>query len=152
MQKFALENKLMEAEHIILEKKSSSTGENAYFSRVIIDSKGHSTVHVVTSNFHVERAREIFQKVSIFWDNTTTDFHILILSLSRSNRTFSQPFDPFTPKFKKYILPTFSVRIGNNHFHLNKLWNAKFSIPCDVIFLLRLQEKFEIDHSLEWKG
>ena len=32
-------------------------------------------------------------------------------------------------------------------FHLSKLWKAKFSLLCDVIFLLRLQEKFDIDHS-----
>lgn len=63
MQKFALENDLINAEHIILEEKSSSTGENAYYSRIIIDSLRHSTVHVVTSKFHVERAQEIFQKV-----------------------------------------------------------------------------------------
>ena len=36
--------------------------------------------------------------------------------------------------------------------HLNKLWKAKFFTLCDVIFLVRLQEKFEIDHSWEWKG
>ena len=27
---------------------------------------------------------------------------------------------------------------------------AKFSLQCDVIFLVRLQEKFDIDHSQEW--
>ena len=32
-------------------------------------------------------------------------------------------------------------------FHLNKLWKAKFSILCDVIFLVRLQGNFDIDHS-----
>ena len=36
-------------------------------------------------------------------------------------------------------------------FHLSKLWKAKFLILCDVILLVRLQEKFEIDHSWEWK-
>ena len=36
--------------------------------------------------------------------------------------------------------------------HLSKLWKARFFILCDVIFLVRLQEKFEIDHSCEWKG
>ena len=35
-------------------------------------------------------------------------------------------------------------------FHLRKLWKAKFFILCHVIFLLRLQEKFEVDHSWEW--
>ena len=40
------------------------------------------------------------------------------------------------------------VRIGSVIiFHLTKLWKAKFSILCDVIFLVRLQGKLEIDHS-----
>ena len=30
-------------------------------------------------------------------------------------------------------------------FHLSKLWKAKFSLLCDVIFLLRLQGNFDID-------
>ena len=39
-------------------------------------------------------------------------------------------------------------RIGSKiTFHLRKLWKAKFSILCDVIFLVSLQGKFEIDHS-----
>ena len=37
-------------------------------------------------------------------------------------------------------------------FHLSKLWKATFSLLCYVIFLVRLQEKFDIDHSQEWKG
>ena len=37
-------------------------------------------------------------------------------------------------------------------FHLSKLWKAKFSLLCDVIFLVRLEGKFDIDHSWEWKG
>ena len=32
--------------------------------------------------------------------------------------------------------------------HVSRLWKAKFSILCDVIFLVRLQEKIEIDHNL----
>ena len=35
-------------------------------------------------------------------------------------------------------------------FHLSKLWKAKFFILWDVIFLVRAQEKFRIDHSWEW--
>ena len=42
------------------------------------------------------------------------------------------------------------VRIGSVIiFHVSKLWKSKFSILCDVIFLVRLQGKFEIDHSWE---
>ena len=37
-------------------------------------------------------------------------------------------------------------------FDLSKLWKVKFSILCDVIFLVRLQGNFDIDHSWEWKG
>ena len=37
-------------------------------------------------------------------------------------------------------------------FHLSKLWKAKFFILCDVIFLVRLQGGFDIDHSWEWKS
>ena len=44
------------------------------------------------------------------------------------------------------------VRIGIIFYHPSKLWKAKFFILCDVIFLVRLQEKFEIDHSWELKG
>ena len=32
-------------------------------------------------------------------------------------------------------------------FHLSKLCKVKFSILCDVIFLVRLQGNFDIDHS-----
>ena len=40
------------------------------------------------------------------------------------------------------------VRIGGILiFHLNNLRKAKFFILCDVLFLVRLQEKFDIDHS-----
>ena len=40
------------------------------------------------------------------------------------------------------------MRIGSLIiFQLSKLWKAKFFILCDIIFLVRLQEKFEIDDS-----
>ena len=37
-------------------------------------------------------------------------------------------------------------------FDLSKLRRAKIFIPYDVIFLVRLQGKFDIDTSWEWKG
>ena len=44
------------------------------------------------------------------------------------------------------------MRIGSIIIlHLSKLWKAKFSILCDAIFLVRLQRKFEIDYSWEWR-
>ena len=79
-----------------------------------------------------------------------------VLSNSRLTRA---TFNPFTPK--KYILPTFQREMykrGSENrysiiiFRLSKLWKAMFSTVCDVIFLVRLQEKFDIDHFWEWEG
>ena len=44
------------------------------------------------------------------------------------------------------------MRIGSIIIlHLSKLWKATFFILCNVIFLVRLQENFGIDHSWERK-
>ena len=59
---------------------------------------------------------------------------IISLSLPSSKSTFPQPL--------KIIII----------FYISTLWKAKFFKLCDVIFLVRLQGKFEIDHSWEWKG
>ena len=69
-----------------------------------------------------------------------------------------QPFHSQVPKVhspnlskEKYMGEV--VRIGSVIiFYLSKLWKAKFSLLCDVIFLERLQGKFEIYHPWDWKG
>ena len=57
----------------------------------------------------------------------------------------------FTLKLKKYIIPTCVGEVatigGTVIFHLSKLWKGTFSILCNVIFLVRLQGNFDIDHS-----
>ena len=83
----------------------------------------------------------------------------------RIQRKFSQLvftlINPFTPELKKVHSPNLSRRKCISEvaricsiiiFHLSKLWKVKFSILCDVVFLVRLQGKFDIDHSWEWKG
>ena len=55
----------------------------------------------------------------------------LTLSLLSSKNTFSWPF----------------IEVVLVIFHLSKLWKAKFSILCDVLSLVRLQGKFDVDHS-----
>ena len=61
-----------------------------------------------------------------------------------SRSTFSQPF--------KDKCMWGSERIGSIIIlHLSKRWKTKFFILCDAILLSMLQEKFEIDHSWEWK-
>ena len=58
--------------------------------------------------------------------------------LPSSKSTFSQPSK------EKCISEV--MRIGSMIlFHLSKLWKAKFSLLCDVIFLVRPQGKFDID-------
>ena len=78
----------------------------------------------------------------------TTEFDSRIFEpSSKFNRTFAQPF--------KEICMSEVVRIGSIIiFHLNKRCKAKFSILCDVIFLVRLQGKFEVLSLLgvDWKG
>ena len=71
--------------------------------------------------------------------------HILVLTLSllSSKSVFSQPF-------KKRLYESRICSIIT--FHLSKLWKVKFSILCDVTFLVRLQGNFDIGHSQEWKG
>ena len=63
MEKYAVDNNLIDSEHIIKEEKASSTAENAYYSRIIIDEFEASKVHVVTTEVHMERAKKFFEKV-----------------------------------------------------------------------------------------
>ena len=45
------------------------------------------------------------------------------------------------------------VRIGSIIIvHPSKLWKAKFFMLCDVIFLVRLQGKFDTDHFSDLLG
>ena len=63
MGKYAVNNNLIDAEHIIKEEKASNTVENAYFCRVIVDQYEVNNVHIVTSDFHMERAKRYFEQV-----------------------------------------------------------------------------------------
>ena len=71
-----------------------------------------------------------------------------------SIQTFSFPLFMFTwaqkvysPNLSKSDCMSDVARICSIiTFHLSKLWKVTFSILCDVIFLVRLQGKFDIDH------
>ena len=65
--------------------------------------------------------------------------------LPNSKRTFSQLLEA---KCMSEVVRIGSIIIS----HMSKWWNTKFFILCDEIFLVRLQGKFEIDHSWVWKG
>ena len=74
------------------------------------------------------------------------DFELkLTLPLPSSKSTFSQAFKE---KCISEVVRIVSIII----FHLSKVWKAKFFILCDVIFLVRLQGKFDIDHCLFSEG
>ena len=62
----------------------------------------------------------------------------LAVTLPNSTSTFTQTFESISD-----VLRIGSIII----FHLSKLRKAKFFMLCDVIFLVRLQGKFDIDHS-----
>ena len=64
MEKYAVDNSLIDKEHIIKEEQATTTAENAYYSRIIVDEHDATNVHVVTSQFHMERAKNIFEKVN----------------------------------------------------------------------------------------
>ena len=50
----------------------------------------------------------------------------------------------------KHLTLVTTVRIGSTIIcHLSNLWEAKFFMLCDVIFLVRLQGKSEVDHCWE---
>ena len=69
----------------------------------------------------------------------------LTLSLPSLKSTFSQPFKE---KCISEVVRISSVII----FHLSKLWKSKFFIRAIVFSsVVRLQGKFEIGHSWEWK-
>lgn len=63
IEKYAVENNLIDPKHIIKEEQASSTAENSYYSRIIIDQFGASNVHVVTTQLHMERAKKFFERV-----------------------------------------------------------------------------------------
>jgi len=50
---------------IFEEKSSSSTYENAVFSKVIMDNNNWHTAMLVTSDYHTERACNVFKKLDI---------------------------------------------------------------------------------------
>ena len=54
------------------------------------------------------------------------------------------PFPHIVVSFKTQR--TLSLPSSSLVYHLSKVWKAKFIILCNVIFLLRLQGKFRIDH------
>ena len=96
----------------------------------------------ITGQALKERQLQLFFS---WYNNILIVSRAISLSFPSSKTTFSQHFK------EKCISDV--VRIGSTIiFHLSKLWKAKFFILCDVIFLVRLQGKFEIDHSWEWKG
>ena len=79
IEKYAVENNLINPKHIIKEEQASSTAENSYYSRIIIDQFGASNVHVVTTQLHMERAKKFFERVCSYnfvhkCDSALTDF------------------------------------------------------------------------------
>ena len=83
--------------------------------------------------------------------------HKLVTLINRHSHFFGHNHSTFHSQVHKSHSPNLSrkkvVRISSIMlFHLSKLWKAKFFMLCDVIILVRLQGKFEINHFRVWKG
>ena len=75
------------------------------------------------------------------------------IQLTRNDRKTSYPFHSWVQRAHSPNLLRENVyKWGSENsrsiiiFHLSKLWKAKFFILCDVIFLVKLRGKFDIDH------
>ena len=98
-----------------------------------------------TENQEIGQSPAMFRLVisKISKDSSSTEpkmYRSNTLSLPSSKSAFSQPFKE---KCISDVVRSGSVIIC----HTCKLWKAKFFILGDAIFLVRLQGKFEIDHS-----
>ena len=81
-------------------------------------------------------------------------------TLRRTRATSPGWVNPFTPTaiskstlsqhFKERCISEVVRIVSIIIYHLSKLWKATFFILCGVVFLMRLQEKFELDHC--WPG
>ena len=91
----------------------------------------------------------------MFCCNSNEYFHQILCQVPPCTHALflvNYQLNPFTPKLKKYILPTFwnemyqweGVRIGSMVIFRRR----SYVKACHVIFLV--QRKFEIDHFWEW--
>ncbi|WP_167880032.1 YdcF family protein [Halorhabdus rudnickae] len=94
---YAVQNGI-DPQHVLLEEHAHDTIGNAYFSRLLIEELGDvDTVHVVTSCYHLPRARYVFQqcfgpsyRIETEWCHPTDSVHHgdEVLSIRRSKRFF----------------------------------------------------------------
>lgn len=61
MARYAIENGV-DPDDLVLEDRARDTVGNAYFTRLLLDGTGISTVHVVSSCYHAERAAYLFEQ------------------------------------------------------------------------------------------
>lgn len=61
MARYAIENGV-DPEDVVLEDRARDTVGNAYFTRLLLDGIDVSTVHVVSSCYHMERAAFLFEQ------------------------------------------------------------------------------------------
>ena len=117
---------------------SSTLGIIAYWDVCLLDLSTQSFMAAKTLWLWAAPTKQTkyLEYESMHWIQTMEHEH-LTLSLPSSKSTFSQPL-----KEKMYSISDV-VRVGSRIiFHLSKRWKAKFFILCDVLFLVRLQEKW----------
>lgn len=70
----ALERWGISKERLILEERSLNTRENALFTKEIVEARGFRSVLIITSAFHMLRAKGCFDAVSLPVDTLPVDF------------------------------------------------------------------------------
>jgi uncharacterized SAM-binding protein YcdF (DUF218 family) len=59
---------------LVVEPKAMNTRQNALFTREIVEQRGYRSLLLITSAFHMLRARECFHAVGLEVDTLPTDF------------------------------------------------------------------------------
>ena len=105
----------------------------------------------------------MFFSLRFRWPNFSPKISLAeFISLLKANKSFAQRKENLIPTITKVIHAFSPLCFGtvqkvhspnlSRDLCISKLFKTGFFILCDVILLVRLRGKFEIDHSWEWKG
>jgi uncharacterized SAM-binding protein YcdF (DUF218 family) len=95
-------------EAIIKEGKSLNTRENAVFTKEILDRRNIDTIILVTSGYHMPRAKRVFEKLGITVIPAATDF--LSTSGARSDLNLANIILTLMPDAKSLDLTTMALK------------------------------------------
>ncbi len=95
-------------EAVIKEGKSLNTRENAVFTKEILDRRNIDTIILVTSGYHMPRAKRVFEKLGITVIPAATDF--LSTSGASGNLNLANIILTLVPDAKSLDLTTMALK------------------------------------------